>query len=162
MDSLHLLFILLAVFDSVEFYVIAAVIAAAVIAFSARGDSRGPARQHLLPGVLTLSDSPQAPAIELICCDDGSVVLRRHGIAGMTLSGAVSLAVEVRGFDVTVRERTVSGRPGDTDVVDTASFILDFMGAERYFISYTAEDAGLFAATTLHNRPGIRTLKPMQ
>lgn len=162
MDSLDTLFIMLAVFDSVEFYVIAAVVAAAIVAFSAKGGECGPARQYLLPGMLTLSDTPGVPAIEFICCDDGTVVLRRHGIAGMTRSGAVSLAVEVRGFDVTVRERTVAGHPGDIDVVDTATFIFDFMGAERYFISYTAEDAGLFAATTLHNRPGIRTLKPMQ
>lgn len=162
MDSLDTLFIMLAVFDSVEFYVIAAVVAAAIIAFSAKGGARGPARQYLLPGMLTLADSPKVPAIELICCDDGSVVLRRHGVAGMNRSGAVSLAVEVRGFDVILKERMVSGRPGDMEIVDTATFILDFMGAERYFISYTAEDAGLFAATTLHNRPGIRVFKPMQ
>ena len=77
MDSLDTLFIMLAVFDSVEFYVIAAVVAAAIIAFSAKGGAGGPARQYLLPGMLTLADSPKVPAIELICCDDGSVVLRR-------------------------------------------------------------------------------------
>ncbi len=162
MDTFFLLLIPLAIFQSVEFYVIAAVIAAAVVAFSARGGDRGPVRQFLLPGVLTLADTPSSPLIELICLDDGGVVLRRHGISGMTYSGAVSLAVEVNGFDVKIIERTVPGRPGDTEVVDTASFILEFMGAERYFISYNAEDAGLFAATTLHNRPGIRTVKAMQ
>lgn len=153
---------LLSILDSVEFYVIAAVVAAAVIAFSARGDSKGPVRQILLPGVLSLSDSPHRPSVELICCDDGSVILRRHGISGMTLSGAVSLAINVSGFDVKIKERTVAGKRGDTETVDTASFILDFMGAERYFISYTAEDAGLFVALTLHNRPGIRVEKQMQ
>lgn len=153
---------LLSILDSVEFYVIAAVVAAAVIAFSARGDSKGPVRQILLPGVLSLSDSPRRPSVELICCDDGSVILRRHGISGMTLSGAVSLAINVSGFDVKIKERTVAGKRGDTETVDTASFILDFMGAERYFISYTAEDAGLFVALTLHNRPGIRVEKQMQ
>lgn len=116
----------------------------------------------MLPGVLSLSDSPRRPSVELICCDDGSVILRRHGISGVTLSGAVSLAINVSGFDVKIKERTVAGKRGDTETVDTASFILDFMGAERYFISYTAEDAGLFVALTLHNRPGIRVEKQMQ
>ena len=153
----------LAVFDSVEFYVIAAVIAAAIVAFTARGGDRGPVRQFLLPGVLTLSATRRdKPSIELICCDDGAVVLRRHGVEGITLSGAVSLAVEVNGFDVRIIERTVLGRPGDTEIIDTADFILEFMGAERYFINYTAENAGLFAAVTIHNRPGIRVEKAMQ
>ncbi len=154
--------ILLAIFNTVEFYVIAAVIAAAIVAFTAKGGDRGPVRQFLLPGVLTRSDIPQAPAIELICCDDGAVVLRRHGLPDMALSGAVSLAINVKGFDVEIKERIVAGQPGDTDTVDTASFILEFMGAERYFISYTSEDTGLFAALTLHNRPGIRASKAMQ
>lgn len=147
---------------SVEFYVIAAVVAAAVLAFSGRKSSSGPARQYLLPGVLTLADSPQSAAVELICADDGTVVLRRHGVEGMTLTGAVSIAVDVSGFDVKIKERRVEGRPGDHETVDTASFVLDFMGAERYFISYTAEDAGLFAALTLHDRPGIRVVKALQ
>lgn len=150
------------ILGSVEFYVIAAVTAAAVVAFSARGDRKGPVRQYLLPGVLSLENVAERPSIELICCDDGSVILRRHGVSGMTLSGAVSLAVSVSGFDVKIKERTVTGTPGDTETVDTASFVLDFMGAERYFISYTAEDAGLFAALTLHNRPGVRVEKEMQ
>ncbi|MCM1077495.1 MAG: hypothetical protein NC411_09070 [Bacteroides sp.] len=153
---------MLAVLDSVEFYVIAAVIAAAVVAFSAKGRDTGPVRQYLLPGVLSLSEESDIPSIELTCCDDGSVILHRRGLVGMALSGAVSLAVNVKGFDVEIKERVVAGKPGDVDVVDTASFILDFMGAERYFISYTAEDAGLFAAITLHNRPGIRVVKQMQ
>ncbi len=154
--------ILLSIFNSVEFYVITVVVAAAIIAYASGGNSGGPVRQYLLPGVLTMSDEGRSPAIELICCDDGSVVLRRHGLEGMTLSGAVSLAINVSGFDVKIKERTVPGKRGDSERIDTASFVLDFMGAEHYFISYTAEDAGLFAAVTLHNRPGIRVVKAMQ
>ncbi|MCM1356247.1 MAG: hypothetical protein NC212_07570 [Staphylococcus sp.] len=152
----------LSILGSVEFYVIAAVIAAAILAFTARGGAKGPVRQYLLPGVLSKAIEPREASIELLCCDDGSVVLHRHGVAGITLSGAVSLAVEVSGFDVRIKERTVAGKRGDTDGIDTASFVLDFMAPERYFISYTAEDAGLFAALTLHNRPGIHVEKRMQ
>ncbi len=146
---------------SVEFYVIAAVVAAAVVAFSARRDDEGPVRQILLPGVLVTSDRKPGNMIELICNEDGSVVLRRYGVEGVTVSGAVSLAVTVREFDVLIKERIVEGNPKD-EMIDTASFVLDFMGEERYFISYSAETAGLFAALTLKNRVGNRIVKPLQ
>lgn len=146
---------------SVEFYVIAAVVAAAVVAFSARKDDEGPVRQILLPGVLVTSDRKPGNMIELICNEDGSVVLRRYGVEGVTVSGAVSLAVTIRGFDVLIKERIVEGNPED-EMIDTASFVLDFMGEERYFISYSAETAGLFAALTLKNRVGNRIVKPLQ
>jgi len=154
-------FVLLSVFQTVEFYVIAAVIAAAIVAYSAKGSAGGPARQILLAGILTRAERHVSPMIELICNDDGTVVLRRYGVEGVTLSGAVSLAITVIGFDVKIKERIVEGKPDD-EVVDTASFVLDFMGEERYFISYTSESAGLFVATALKNRPGNHIVKSMQ
>ncbi len=147
--------------NSVEFYVIAAVIAAAVVAFSARRSDEGPVRQVLLAGVLAESDRVTSPILELLCNDDGTVVLRRYGVEGVTVSGAVSLAITVRGFDVKIKERIVEGNPAD-EKIDTSSFILDFMAQERYFISYTSENAGLFAALTLKNRPGNRVVKSLQ
>lgn len=147
--------------NSVEFYVIAAVVAAAVVAFSARRGDEGPAKQILLSGVLTKREVPTGAMIELLCNDDGTVLLRRYGVEGLTISGAVSLAITVRGFDVKIKERIVEGRPED-EPIDTAAFILDFMGEERYFISYTSDSSGLFAATTLKNRSGNRIVKELQ
>lgn len=191
LECIILNMILLSVFQSVEFYVIAAVVAAAIVAYSAKSGVHGPARQFLISGVLTKVDKPVSPMIELICNDDGSVLLRRYGIEGVTLSGAVSLAVTVIGFDVKIKERIVEGRPkslkptsvsggydsriiridgseesgigcNDEEAIDTASFLLDFMAQERYFISYTSEPAGLFVAITLKNRPGNHLVKSMQ
>ncbi|MDE6118114.1 MAG: hypothetical protein K2G33_11480, partial [Duncaniella sp.] len=71
------------------------------------------------------------------------------------------LAITVRGFDVLIKERIVEGNPVD-EMIDTASFVLDFMGEERYFISYSAEAYGLFVALTLKNRAGNRIVKPLQ
>lgn len=147
--------------NSVEFYVIAAVVAAAVVAFSARRGDEGPAKQILLSGVLTKREVPAGAMIELLCNDDGTVLLRRYGVEGLTISGAVSLAITVRGFDVKIKERIVEGSPED-EPIDTAAFILDFMGEERYFISYTSDSSGLFAATTLKNRSGNRIVKELQ
>lgn len=154
--------ILVSVFQSVEFYVIAAVVAAAIVAYSAKSGTHGPARQFLIPGVLTNEGKRVSPMIELICNDDGSVLLRRYGVEGVTLSGAVSLAIKVIGFDVKIKERIVEGKHGDEEIIDTSSFLLEFMAQERYFISYTSEATGLFVAVTLKNRPGNHVIKSMQ
>lgn len=153
----------LSVFQSVEFYVIAVVMAAAIVALSSRRPSMGPVRQVLLPGVITLEEpADTTPSIELLCGDDGTVLLRRHGLVGVNDTGAVSLAIEISGFDVKIKERIVPGR-GPGEKVDTAAFILDFMGREHYFISYTAEltesQSNLFGSLTLNNQPGIHASK---
>lgn len=155
----------LSILQSVEFYVIAVVFAAAVVAFLGRKSSGGPVRQYLLGGVISQEGVTAAPAVELICGDDGTVVLRRHGLRGVREDGAVSLAVEVKGFDVKVTERVMPGRE-PWQPVDTASFIFDFMGREHYFISYRSEnrnaESELFASLTLNNRPGNRVIKNLQ
>lgn len=164
-----MLIILTGIFQSVEFYIIATVLAAMIVALCARGDNRGPVREILTAGVISreCGDNPapgaeREPAIEFLCLDDGSVILRRHGIRGVTDSGAVSLAMELKGFELKIRERTVAGRP-DGEPIDTASFILDFMAPEHYFISYTSDlteaSTSLTASLTLSVRPGNRVEK---
>ena len=140
---------------SVEFYVYATLVAAAIVAFLARPSSRGEARQHLLAGELSnasnrsWSDSNSAqPAISLIVRDDGAVVLFRHGIEGVSSSGAVSLAITVIGFDITIEERIVPGNNLD-DPIDTATFVLDFLAPDRYHLKYNSSATSSFVATTL-------------
>ena len=145
--------------SSVEFYVYATLVAAAIVAFLARPSSRGEARQHLLAGELSnasnrsWSDSNSAqPAISLIVRDDGAVVLFRHGIEGVSSSGAVSLAITVIGFDITIEERIVPGNNLD-DPIDTATFVLDFLAPDRYHLKYNSSATSSFVATTLLVRP---------
>ena len=144
---------------SVEFYVYATLVAAAIVVFLARPSSRGEARQHLLAGELSnasnrsWSDSNSAqPAISLIVRDDGAVVLFRHGIEGVSSSGAVSLAITVIGFDITIEERIVPGNNLD-DPIDTATFVLDFLAPDRYHLKYNSSATSSFVATTLLVRP---------
>lgn len=159
--------LLASILQSVEFYVIAVTIAAMVVALCGKRAAPGPVREILLSGVISrekVCDGTHLvePAIEFICFDDGSVVLRRHGLTDVTDRGAVSLAIELKGFDVVIRERIVSGRE-DGMPVDAASFILDFMAPEHYFITYRSElpsGAVVMASSlTLHNRPGIHVTK---
>ena len=147
------------ILGSVEFYVYATLVAAAIVAFLARPSSRGEARQHLLAGELSnasnrsWSDSNSAqPAISLIVRDDGAVVLFRHGIEGVSSSGAVSLAITVIGFDITIEERIVPGNNLD-DPIDTATFVLDFLAPDRYHLKYNSSATSSFVATTLLVRP---------
>lgn len=158
--------LLVSIFQTVEFYVIAVVVASAIVAFFGRRPADGPVREHLLPGVISREEATAGePTIELLCADDGSVLLRRHGLKGVFADGAVSIAVEVKGFDVAIRERIVAGR-NQEEPVNTASFILDFMGQEHYFISYrselTASESALFAAVTINNRSGFHISKTLQ
>lgn len=145
--------------SSVEFYVYATLVAAAIVAFLARPSARGEARQHLLAGDLSNATGRNwgeiatvQPAISLIVRDDGAVVLFRHGIDGVSTSGAVSLAITVIGFDITIEERIVPGNDID-EPIDTATFVLDFLAPDRYHLKYNSSATSRFATTTLLVRP---------
>ncbi len=150
--------ITLGILQSVEFYVIAVLATAMIVAFIARPDSRGKARQYLLAGSLSFSGGE--PSITLTANDDGTVTLTRRGLQGMTSTSAVSLAVTVIGFDITIEERLSGGFPDDP-AIDTATFTLDFIAQERYHIRYNSDSAGLFAAAPFHKRPGYTTSRPL-
>ena len=153
------------IFQSVEFYVIAVVVAAAIVALLGRRPSQGPARRFVYDGVTTLEGSDdREPSIELSCGEDGSVTLRRHGLRGVRQDGQVAIEIEVVGFDVRITEHISPGRWPEP--VDTATFNLPFMGREHYFISYTSplsdNQEELFCSLTLHNRPGNHTVRPLR
>lgn len=152
---------------SVEFYVYATLVAAAIVAFLARPSSRGEARQHLLSGELsnatgrTWSDTTTTQSSISICVrDDGAVMLFRHGIEGVSSSGAVSLAVTIIGFDITIEERIVPGNNLD-DPIDTAVFVLDFLAPDRYHLKYNSSATSSFVATTLLVRPDYEKHLPL-
>lgn len=150
-------------FNSIEFYVIAGVIAAAVVALSAMPGRRGAAVLHMAAG--ELSDSKTAgeaePGIDVRVDDERRVIITRRGIRGVGDTGAASLAVNVRGFDVEIEERLTAGRL-PLERRDTAVFVLDFLGAERYHIKYNSEDAGVFAAFSLPVKEGIRISRELK
>lgn len=130
-------------------YIVATLLAAAVLAVCARPASRGAVRQHLLAGELACEPSSQAPWLELVCGDDMKVTLTRHGF--YTPLRAVSLAVSVNGFDIDIRERAVVGNSD----ADTARFILDFLASERYHITYRRDGEHIACAFSFHVRPGM-------
>ncbi len=149
---------LLSVFQTVEFYVIATVVAAAIIAFITKPNSNSEARQMLLAGNLLYIDNEKAPSIKMEALDNGNVVLSRYGIAGLSMSGAVSLAITIVGFDISIEERITEGI-GDDDVINCAEFMLDYIGNERYHVKYNSEKTGRFVAFTFNNRPGYTVQK---
>lgn len=156
----------MSVFDSIEFYVIAAVVASAVVGLCVRPSSKGEAVTRLLAGELSPAGDAGAystPSIELLVEEDGSVTLTRQGLDGMVhASGALSLVVNVAGFDISVEERLTPGRPAaDMPEPAEARFTLDFLGAERYHMRYYSEATGGMAVTPLHVRPGIHIVKPL-
>lgn len=153
-----------AFYETVEFYVAAAVVAAAVVAACVKPSSRGAVVTHLLAGQLSSSaESPVAPrqTITFECLPNGNVRLTRRGVANVGLDGAVSLAVSVNGFDITIEERLTPGLSGQNEVVD-AEFEFDFMGSERYFVRYNSDTAGVFAVATVANRDGVKVERQLK
>lgn len=148
-------------YQSVEFYVVAAVIAAAVLALSAMPRERRAVKTHLLSGTLDPDEADAPEEIEIECLDNRNVILRRLGVRNIGIEGAVSLAASVNGLDIEIKERTMPGNSGQ-DVAVSATFELEFIAPERYHIRYENEDSGLFTAFTLTNRPGVKMTRELK
>lgn len=149
------------IFNTVEFYVIAVMAAAAVVAAFCRPHTSGPVTQHLLPTILSMDHACSGEErIEISVDDDNTVTLTRHGLRNLTEAGALSLAVEIKGFDITIKERVVHD-PSPSWPVNTAVATLDFLAPERYHLHYINPDSELMAATPLTVKPGIRIEKTL-
>lgn len=150
--------VLASIFQTVEFYVIFAVVAAAVVAVSAMPRRHREARFFKFDGDLMPGDPEVEPRLYFRVMDDGRVELRRTGLSGVGDEGAATLDVEVAGFDVTMNEVL---RPGRGPAVGEAVWTMDFFGREYYNIRFRSEATGRFAALTLHVRPGIKAEKEL-
>lgn len=150
-------------YRSVEFYVVMAALAAAVLAACVRPAATGAVETRLLGGLLSPDRDSAAPSVTMICRSDGSVELLRRGVEGVGLDGAVSLCVSIKGFDITIEERLTPGH-GDGRYPEPveARFVLDFMGAERYHIRYESELTGMFAVFTLNNLPDVEITRELK
>lgn len=147
-------------FGSAEFYVIAAVIAAAIVALAAIPSRRGAAVLTTYPGTLIDEDTLQQPAINVEVDPDNRVIITRRGIDCVAADGAVSLAVTTIGFDLTIEERITPGK--GRPLPCSAMFILSGFGAERYHIQYRNSHLGLLAAFSLPVREGVAINRPLR
>lgn len=143
---------------SVEFYVILAVLAAAIVAMASRPRGHSAVKELLLAGTLiprTFPCDDTTPSVDISCTSSGRVIIVRKGLNDITISGAVSLAVKIKGFDITIEERLTPGSTYD-DPVEAAMFTIDTLApSEYYHIHYNSSAIGLFAVFTFHTRPSI-------
>ncbi|MDE6310393.1 MAG: hypothetical protein K2L96_01060 [Muribaculaceae bacterium] len=152
--------ILLSVFQSVEFYVIAAVMAAAVVAAAVKPRDKKPVVTRFYGGLL-LDDGPraegEAASILLQVDEDGrELVLERRGLTGVNLdSGAYSVVVSVSGFDIVIEERLTFGEPSGPHATG-AEVRFESPGPERFHFLYRSDVLGRNCAFTLSLRPGSR------
>ncbi|MDE6331918.1 MAG: hypothetical protein K2L80_04875 [Muribaculaceae bacterium] len=153
--------ILAGFFQTVEFFVIAALVAAAAVAYMCMPRPRGEAVLHTIGGELLEGDdsvpgnTDDCGEIQIEVRDDGAVVLTRTGIGGITTSGAVSLAATVTGFDMHIEERRTRGF-SDDPLASSARFVLDFLAPDWYHVRYSYGDGSEFCSFQLHVRPGIK------
>lgn len=147
------------IFQTVEFYIIAAVVAAAIVAASALPSKRGAARTFLFGGTLAEPRTPDTPASDqgiIVQVDDfGYLNVYRFGLEGVHEDGAYSLAVEIAGFDVVINERLTAGSRRTAEMTQGRA-LLDCFGRERYHIQYKSESTGRSCAFSLNMAPGNR------
>lgn len=152
-------------FSSIEFYVIMVVVAASIVVFSARPRTRGSMREYLLASRLREQDGAEggdSPEIEVFCDESGKVTLTRRGLPDdITMSGAVSLAVNYDGVNLRMEERLTAGLPSSPRVGE-AVFDLHFLGQGWYDAMYNSDTTGLFVAFKLHVRRGLRVVRTLQ
>lgn len=146
-------------YRTVEFYVVATFLAAAVLAYCVKPSRKGSAIQRFEEGWLTEGEIDAEPMLIVECLDNGAVQIRRTGLPVTGASGAVSLVIEQIGFDLDCKERRVDGAGAP---MREAVFVLTFMGSEWYHINYRDEASGRFAAFSLHVRPGIKMQVPLK
>lgn len=140
-------------FGSIEFYVVAVFIAAAVIGLAAMPRSKGEARTFLYAGELAPDITPSEAGILAHVDNHGRLEIYRYGLEGISMAGAYSLAVKIIGFDVTIEERLTTGtRSAENAAIGFAS--IDCLGPERYHIQYRSEATGRSAAFSINIRPG--------
>lgn len=151
---------------SIEFYVIAVVVAAALIALLGRTPSRGPIRRYRISGVmLSPRDVPSKPGLELTCDDDCRLTIRRGGLSDGVWAD-VAIEIEQKGFDLQIHEKLTPASPGSlAKVEDAALFTLDFLAREHYFISYhsaaTPTNPEGVANFTVNIKPGLRSTRQL-
>ncbi len=159
--------IILSVFNTPEFYIIVSVIAAAIVAVASLPERKGEVKLHLLAGQLLTSEDQQdscGPGHGTITFEvhSGNIIsVRRSGLTGVSMAGALSLAVRVSGFDIVIEERATPGPHSPAGMADLAVFHLDFLAPEWYHIRYESEQFSEHASLTLHVREGIRVVKSL-
>ena len=93
-------------FRTVEFYVVATVVAAVII-LSTRPSGSKPVQTRFARATFEPDTEPSdaEPSLEVSVRDDGMVVFTRHGLGRIREGTVVALAITVKGFDVTLKER---------------------------------------------------------
>lgn len=149
-------------FQSIEFYVVAAMVAAMIVGFMAKPARKGAARQFLIEADL-ISAGSTTPMLKVEALGDGNVILRREGLQGVTSSGIVKMLVTIIGNDITIEESVAAGSAWSDDA-DTAVACLDMLGNDRYHLRYICDKTAgdRFCAFTLNNRPGFKSERALK
>lgn len=148
-------------FTTVEFYVILAVVAAAILIFAGRPDSVGPVKDILQACSLENGSASAEPVIRMHCLPNGRIEIIRTGVEGICEGGAVSLAIKVKGLDMHIEERLTQGR-GALRPGISARGTLPFLKLDRYHVVYNSSSTGLFAAFTFPARIGADVTRPLR
>ncbi len=115
----------------------------------------GPAETLFVEGLPDLEpEADTTPRIEVKCCDNGDITLRRCGLEGLTSAATIALAITRIGFDITIEER-ITPVDGFGIPITSTTFTLKGFARERYHLTYNSSAFSTFLATSFPNHPGI-------
>lgn len=142
---------------SVEFYTIAFIVAAAVVAMCVKPPVHGEVITEFVRGTPT-DGIESEPSLQISVDNENRVTVFRLGFEDLTAESVVTLVVNKKGFDLEIKER-VSISPGE--YVNSAVFMLNFLAPERYHVTYQADNSERFVAFNLTVKPGNRFEKQL-
>lgn len=157
-------------FHTVEFYVVATVVAAAVIILSTRPSGTKPVQTRFARATFEPDFEPSdaEPMLEVTVREDGMVVFTRHGLGRVRAGTVVALAITVKGFDVTLKERITAASPNaermyarlenqgaDTTTSCTSAGDCRYVGADARAGVAESEDSGVPDAVATNSQSNM-------
>lgn len=141
-----------------EFYILLLVFTAAAVIAIVRPRRNGPVREFTLRGHLIEGGHDPFPRVEVWVDPSGETVVRRSGWEGMT-PAKVILEVQIKGFDISLTEKTAFG---GAEEVDCAEFHLELLARnERYHIRYESVALGRTLAFYFTVKEGMRIVREL-
>ncbi len=141
------------------------VVAAAIVALAARPHNAGAVKELLLGGELipfSPADRGDDPEVEISCTGSGRVIIVRRGLQDISMTGAVSLAIKIKGFDISIEERLTPGSAYD-DPAGSAMFTIDTLAPEEYYhFRYNSSAISRSVTFTFHTRPSLTATHPLR
>ncbi len=145
------------IFTSVEFYIIAFVVAMALVGVMFNPSKHGEAITYFANGCIKPALSDGMPTLESIGEDNRRLVLV-HRCVAVPIGVTSSIAIVLSGSDMRVSEKFNIPKgiePEEAEICDII-YTIDFLLAQRYHLYFESAADGTYASMSVLNNEGFR------